>query len=135
MDEYPANSVWYEQADVTTNVTGAALSEIFKEVRRLGDERPSQAEVDATERYLGGSFVLSLSTRFDVLSNLWQLDELGLSPTALSNYVTDVQAISAADISRVVKTYLTPDKMTLVVVGDKSAVAPQLTQFGTFDGL
>ena len=135
MDEYPATSAWYEQADVTTNVTGAALTEIFKEVRRLGDQQPAQAEVDATERYLSGTFVLGLSTRFNVLSNLWQLDELGLPPTALSNYVTDVQSITAADISRVVKTYLTPEKMTLVVVGDKSAVAPQLTQFGSFEGL
>lgn len=135
VDEYPANSAWYEQADVTTNVTGAALTEIFKEVRRLGDQQPPQAEVDAIERYLSGSFVLGLSTRFNVLSNLWQLDELGLPPTALTNYVTDVRAVSAADISRVVKTYLTPDKMTLVVVGDKSAVAPQLTQFGAFEGL
>ena len=135
IDEYPANSAWYEQADVTTKVTGAALTEIFKEVRRLGDQQPSKAEVDATERYLSGTFVLGLSTRFNVLSNLWQLDELGLPPSALTNYPTDVQSISAADISRVVKTYLTPDKMTLVIVGDKSAVASQLTQFGTFEGL
>ncbi len=135
VSEYPANSAWFEAADVTTNVTGAALTEIFKEVNRLGSEQPPQAEVDATERYLTGSFVLGLSTRFNVLSNLWQLDELGLPPTALSNYVTDVRAVTAADISRVVKTYLVPDKMTLVVVGDKKAVASQLTPFGTFEGL
>ena len=79
--------------------------------------------------------MLGLSTRFNVLHNLWQLDELGLPPTSLTNYVTDVRAVTAADISRVVKTYLVPDKMTLVVVGDKKAVASQLTQFGTFEGL
>jgi predicted Zn-dependent peptidase len=135
VQEYPANSAWYEVADVTTNVTGPALTEIFKEINRLGSEQPSRAEVDAIERYLTGSFVLGLSTRFDVLSNLWTLDELGLPPSALANYVSDVQAVTAADISRVVKAYLVPDKMTLVVVGDKKAVAPQLAHFGTFEGL
>lgn len=135
MWEYPANSAWNERADVTTNVTGAALTEIIKEVNRLGAEPPSQAEVDAIERYLTGTFVLGLSTRFMVLNTLSQLEELGLPPTALTNFVTDVRAVTAADISRVVKTYLVPDKMTLVVVGDKTAVAPQLVQFGTFEGL
>src|SRR5690606_39102554 len=38
----PAGSSWAEVADVTTDVTGAALGEIFAEIDRLRAEPPSE---------------------------------------------------------------------------------------------
>ena len=38
-------------------------------------------------------------------------------------------AVTPAEVQRMTTTYLTPDRMTLVVVGDKATVAEQLASF------
>jgi predicted Zn-dependent peptidase len=40
-----------------------------------------------------------------------------------------VNAVSRADIQRITESYLTPGKMTLVVVGDKAKIEDSLKPF------
>ncbi len=54
---------WAEVADVTTNVTGASIKEIFGEIERLRSEPPSAAELKGIQNYLAGTFVLQNSSR------------------------------------------------------------------------
>jgi len=42
-------------------------------------------------------------------------------------------AVSSADVQRLALQYLMPDKMTIVVVGDKSKVAGRLSEFGAIN--
>jgi predicted Zn-dependent peptidase len=51
-------AVWYEQADVTTSVTGPSLREITFEIDRLQNEPPSQEELNGIKNYMAGIFVL-----------------------------------------------------------------------------
>src|SRR5439155_1075578 len=70
-----SNAAWSEQADVTTNVTGASLTEIFKEVARLRSEPPSADELRGIQSYLAGVFVLRNSTRQGIIRQLSFLDK------------------------------------------------------------
>jgi predicted Zn-dependent peptidase len=54
-------SMWVETADVTSNVTGASLTEIFKEIDRLRSEAPPKAELDGIKNTLAGVFTVQNS--------------------------------------------------------------------------
>lgn len=121
---------WVEIADVTTAVTGPSMTEIFKEIDRLRKEAPSEQELKGIENYLAGLFVLRNTISPDaVIGQLHFVDAQGLNRSFLSEYVQKVIAVRPADIQRVAETYLTPGKMTIVVVGDKAKIADQLKPF------
>lgn len=120
------NAAWSEQADVTTNVTGASLTEIFKEVKRLRSEAPSAEELRSIQSYLAGVFVLRNSTRVGIIFQLAFLERHGLTDDYLRDYTKRVAAVTPADVQRIAQSYLDPDKMTIIVVGDRKQIDNQL---------
>jgi predicted Zn-dependent peptidase len=124
------DAYWVQVADVTTAVTGPSLKEIFFEIERLQKEPPAEAELLGIKNYLAGIFVLQNSSRQGVINQLAFVDLHGLDDKYLTTYVQQVFAITPKDVQRIAQTYLLNDKMTLVVVGDKSKVAEQVSTFG-----
>jgi predicted Zn-dependent peptidase len=123
---------WVEIADVTTSVTGPSLKEIFYEVDRIRKDPPSEQELQGIQNYLAGLFVLRNTVSPDALiGQLRFVDSQGLDRSFLSSYVTKVTAVKPADVQRVAESYITPGKMTIVVVGDKAKIANQLGPYET----
>jgi predicted Zn-dependent peptidase len=120
------NAHWRESADVTTNVTGASLIEIFKEVARLRAEPPSAAELRGIQSYLAGTFVLRNSSRAGIIQQLAFVEKHELGDEYLRDFVQRIWAVTPADVQRVAASYLDPKKMTIVVVGDRKQVDAQL---------
>ncbi|MFL5619835.1 MAG: M16 family metallopeptidase [Gemmatimonadaceae bacterium] len=120
---------WVQQADVTTKFTGASLKEIFAEISRLQKEAPSTAEVDGIKNNMIGIFVLRNASRGGIVNLLAESDLQGLGDDYLSGYVRRVLAVPPAEVQRIAATVLVPDRMTLVVVGDKAAMADQLAPY------
>ena len=121
---------WYELADVTTNVTGAALKEIFFEIDRLQSEAPSAQELRAVQSYLAGNFVLRNSSRGGILNLLSFVDLHGLPDDYLARYVERVYAVTPADVQRIAQQYLDESKMTIVVAGDRKQIDEQPKPYG-----
>jgi predicted Zn-dependent peptidase len=126
LDSHPGDARWYEAADVTTNVTGPSLKEIFFEIERLRKEAPSADELQGIKNNLAGVFVVQNASRGGVLGRLAFVDQHGLGDQYLATYVKRVMAVTPDDVRRVASQYLTPDKMTLVVVGDTKSVQEQV---------
>jgi len=126
---HPSQAHWVETADVTTNVTGASLKEIFYEIDRLRKEAPSAAELRGMQNILAGIFVVQNASRTGVIERLSFADTHRLGPDYLSTYVRRVMAVTPEDVHRIAVEYLTPQKMTLVVVGDEKTVKAQVTQW------
>ena len=113
-------------ADVTTAVTGASLTEVFNEIRRLQTEAPSARENTGAKTYLAGIFVLVNATAGGVLESVASRDLYGLPADWLDGYVADVTAVTADQMTAAAASNLQLDRMTLVVVGDLATVRPQL---------
>jgi predicted Zn-dependent peptidase len=121
---------WIEVADVTTAVTGPSLKEIFYEIDRLRKDAPPAGELKGIQNYLSGIFVLRNTVSPDaVIGQLQFVDSQGLARSYLSSYVQKVVAVTPQDIQRITESYLSPSKITLVVVGDKSKIAEQLKPY------
>lgn len=120
---------WVQVADVTTTVTGPAIKEIFNEVRRLGSEPPTQAELDGIKNYLSGVFVLQNSSRQGLIGQLAFVDLHGLGDEYLAAYVQKVYAVTPEQATAASKKYIDPDKMAIVVVGDPDKAKTQLVEY------
>jgi zinc protease len=123
------DAYWVQQADVTTQHTGASLKEIFSEIDRLRKEPPPTPELDGIKNNMIGIFTLRNASRGGIINQLAEADLQGLGDEYLSGYVRRVMAVSPTEVQRAAVNYLTPDRMTLVVVGDKATVAEQLAPF------
>ena len=55
----------------------------------------------------------------------------GVGDAYLTNFVKNIMAVTPGDVQRMASTYLRPEKMTLIVVGDKKTVEPQLAPWAT----
>ena len=126
LDPHPGDACWDEVADVTTNVTGPSLKEIFFEIDRLRKDAPAAAEAPGIKNNLAGVFVVQNASRGGVLGRLAFVDQHGLGDQYLATYVKRVMAVTPDEVRRIANQYLTPDKMTLVVVGDTKTVQDQV---------
>ena len=124
------DAYWAETADVTTNVTGPAVKEIFGEVDRLQAEPPSEKELKGFQNYRAGVFILQNSSRGGIIGQLEFVDLHGLPADYLNGYVTRLYAITPAQVQQMAKKYIQDDKATIVVVGDKKVIEEQLKPFG-----
>jgi len=94
--------------------------------KRRRREAPTARELTGIKNVLAGVFVVQNASRSDVISQLAFVDLHGLGEHYLTQYVERVNAVTADDMQRIAHDYLTPEKMTLVVVGDTKAIREQV---------
>ena len=123
------DAYWAEAADVTTNVTGPSLKEIFYEIKRLEAEPPTTDELKGIKEYMSGIFVLRNSSRQGIINQLNFVELQGLGDQWLDMYVQRINAVTPEQVSAVAKKYLVPDQMKIVVVGDKDKISEQLKPY------
>jgi zinc protease len=111
-------------------VTDSALTEMFYEIRRIRDEEVGAVELDRAKNYLSGSFVRSLEQANTIASYAIDIERYKLPKDYFQTYLKRLAAITAKDVQRVAKQYLTPDKMLIAVVGSGKDVKEKLAKFG-----
>jgi zinc protease len=119
-------SLWYEQADITSEHTIDALSEIEREIKRLQVQAPTQEELSGIQNYEAGIFVLQNSTPGGIINQLNFLDLYGLDDSFLNEYVKNIYKVTPEQVSQTAKKYIEYDKMTKVMIGDKQAIQQQV---------
>jgi zinc protease len=107
---------------VRTNVTDSSLVEFFKELRGVRDAAVPDDELQRAKAYVELGLPGSLESTSQVAATVAQLALFKLPLAELSDYAAKVRAVTAADVQRVARQYLTPDRATVVVVGDLSQV-------------
>ena len=118
------------QAAVVTAKTDSAVIEFFHELRRVRDEPIPAAELERAKRYVALGFPQNFETTSDVAGQLSSLVTYGLDPAYYDTYVDRVMAVTAADVARVAREYVRPDKAVVVVVGDRRTVEAGLRSTG-----
>ena len=126
---WPRTGIWTEVADVTTNVTGASLKEIFGEVDRLRGQPPGAAELTGIKNGLAGQFIIQNSSRYGLIGQLQFVDQYGLGDAYLGSYVTNVMGVTPEQVQQTARKYFDPAKMSIMVVGDKKTVEAQVAPY------
>ncbi len=122
-------------ADVRNEVAGAALKEFDAEYRRIGSEPVPPQELRETQRYMTGSFVVRNQAQGAFAATLAANWLVGQPASFLANYVQQVNRVTAAQVQAMGQKYFAPETQSIVVVGDKAAVAEQLKAWGDFKAM
>lgn len=123
------NALWVEQADVTSEHTGASLQEIAKEIKRLQNEPPAKPELEGIQNYMAGIFVLQNSSPGGIIGQLNFIDKHGLNDSYLTDRVKNIYAVTPDKVAQITKDNFKYEDMTLVMVGDKKLLEKQRKQF------
>jgi zinc protease len=123
------NLVWLDHAALfiggtatRTARTGETLDLIQKEIRRLAEEGPTQAELTEAKNYLDSSFALNLDTSGKIAALLVQLQLDGLGTDYFQRRPAMIAAVTLDDARRVAKRLL-DDGLLVTVVGKPEGVA------------
>jgi predicted Zn-dependent peptidase len=122
------SAVWRFRADVATEATGPALAEFFKELARIQHQPPDPAEMDRIRGYRGGIFVLANASRGGIIGTLAFMDFHELPDSYLTEYLSRLDAVTAAQVNEVAESQWPVAEMTIVVVGDRSVIDGQLAE-------
>ena len=110
-------------AGVQSDKTSEALAEFFKELK--GMRAPiSEAELAKAKNYIALSFPSEFETITDLTSHLEEMAIYKLPDTYFTQYIANVQAVTAAAVQKAAATYIQPEKFAVVVVGDRKRIEP-----------
>lgn len=118
----PLPGAFIASSDVRTDVTDSSLVEFFKEIRSLRDGAVSDAELARAKAYIALGIPGDLESTAQIAGQVTALALFNLPLTWLQEYVTAVNAVTAADVQRVARRFVPDDAATIVVVGDLSKI-------------
>jgi zinc protease len=110
-------------AAVQTAVTKESVMEFLKELNGIRGAIPvTPKEFEDNKQSLVRSFPGGFETNSQIAGQLGSLVVYNLPDSYFNEYITKVKAVTMEDVNRVANKYLTPDKMAIVVVGDRKAI-------------
>jgi zinc protease len=118
------------ETDTRTETTGEALRLMIEEFARLLRQRVSERELSDAQAYLAGSFPLTIETPNDIASQVINNVIHELPVEEIATYRERVLAVTPDDIQRVARSYIAPDRLSIVLVGNAKAFVPQLRSVG-----
>jgi len=108
-------------ASVQTDATDKALGEFMKELQGMRGEI-SDEEIQRAKNYEALSYPSSFQTAGEIASQLAELVTYGLPDTYFNDYVTNILAVTKEQALAAAKKYVDPEKLAIVVVGDREKI-------------
>jgi len=103
-----------------------AIELALAQIRRMREQPVSAEALADAKAYLTGSFPLRLDTSRKVVGMLASIEYHGLGLDYVTAYPRHLEAVTAADVLRVARAHLDPDRYALAVVADltKTRLSP-----------
>ena len=116
--------------DVRNAVTGASLKETLYELKRISAAPPTAAELSQAKQFLLGNTAIRLQSRGSVAALLGKYWIDAVPAEHLTEEMAAIQKASDSEVAKAAAKYLSPERMNVVAVGEKSIILEQLKPFG-----
>ena len=116
-------------ADVRNDVTGATLTEVFKEIDKLRAEGSSGAELQGAKSYLRGIFPIQTATQGGLATLLNNMYVFGLAKDYPETYREKIAAVTPEQVKKASETLFGSENSVIAIVGDWAKVKDQLGAF------
>jgi zinc protease len=115
---------------VKTEVSDAAAREILVEIGKMREETVSADELSLATAYLDGVFPIRYETTNAVAQAVAVAQVYGLGDDYYTRYRERIRAVTAGDVLRAAQTFLHPEKLLVVAVGDAAAIRAPMERLG-----
>jgi zinc protease len=116
-------------ADVRNEVTGATLTEVFKEVDKLRAEGSGAEELQGAKSYIRGVFPIQTQTQAGLANVLNTVYVFGLPKDYPETYRAKISAVTPEQVKSAAATLLGSENSIIAIVGDYAKVKDQLAAF------
>ncbi|OLP18813.1 peptidase M16 [Leptolyngbya sp. 'hensonii'] len=123
--DYPG--VFVAGGETRSEATVPFIQSVVKEIDRIRQTPITPQELAYAKDSVLNSFVFNFQQPGQTLSRLIQYEYFGYPQDFLFQYQRGVAATTIADVQRVARTYLQPEKLVTLVVGNNAAIKPSLT--------
>ena len=114
-----------------TAYTKEAVSELIKELNDIRGGRPvSDKELEYNKQSLIRHYPGGFETVGAISNHLANLVTFGLPDSYFNDYIAKINSVTLDDVNRVARQYLDPEKMAIVIVGDRKVIEPGLKELG-----
>ena len=115
---------------VRTNVTDSSVIEFMNELRKVVAEDVTEQELEFARNSLIRRQAQSFETPGQIAGQLMSLVLYDLPDTYFNTYVQEFERITVADVRRVARSYIHPEKSNIVIVGDVASIRSGLEKLG-----
>ena len=113
-----------------TETTFQAMSLMLKLINQMRNDPISDEEFLGAKQSIMSGYVRSFGSLAGTVGLLMNLEVQGRDQTYYKNYLANINKVTRADVERVAKKYLQPDKLVFVVVGKSDQFAELLKGIG-----
>lgn len=112
-------------SDVHTEVTAKALVEFMKELRAI--TTVTDEELTRAKNYVALSYASEFQSVGAIANALAEVVIYNLPDDHFATYTSRILAVTKEDVERVARTYIDPEKIAIVVVGDRKKIESDIT--------
>jgi zinc protease len=113
-----------------SSTTVKAIEAVKTEIQGIIDQAPTAEELKRSKDAILNSFVFHYDSRGKILAQQMTYAYYGLPADFLDQYRANIEKVTIADVSRVAKQYIHPDKLAVLVVGKAADFDQPLTTLG-----
>jgi len=117
-------------ASVRTDVTAAAVEEVFTELRSITTDPVGEEELEMVKNYVIGSQALQIETPGQVAGFVRSIALYDLPLDYYERFPESVRGLARETLLAVAQRRMNPDTMVIVVAGHADAIANDLERFG-----
>ena len=110
--------------------TAAGIDALRKEMDKLITGTVQPIEVKKAKDAILNSFIFEFDSKQKVLAERMRYEFYGFPADFLEHYRAGIEKVTPADVDRVARKYLHPDKMAVLVVGNAKDFDRELSTFG-----
>ncbi len=118
------SGLWLGSAATANNRVAQTVELIREEWRKMAEDGPTDAEVDAAKTFLIGSFPLRFTSSGRIARILTAMQRADLGIDYLDRRNDLIAGVTADDVRKAAKEWLQPDRLTVVVAGQPVGLEP-----------
>lgn len=104
--------------NVKNELTGEAIREVIKEIKRMQDELNSEEELQSVKNYITGTYPMQLETPNSIASKVLALDLYDIDEKFYNTYISEINNVTPQIVRQMAQKYLKPDNLVISVCGN-----------------
>jgi zinc protease len=128
--QYDYPGVFVAGGQTRSDATVPFIQSLRTEIERIRNTAIAPAELKYAQDLVLNSFIFNFQDPSQTLSRLLRNEYFGYPSDFIFRYRKAVEATTIADVQRVAQTYLKPERLVTLVVGNAAAIQPDLNSLG-----